>query len=1172
MKRNLFIVFTYAVLFANLVTVATANHKTNHMPRNVQLHTRLYVHSDSCVVNLPFSENFDTTNPGSIVNPNAPDCWSFLNNFNGLTYVENSNNSASQPNAYRLADNWEGSGTFMLISPFIQELASNGMQVKFKWRGINGLTLEVGTINYNNSGADGFFDTSTFQLIKTITSTTGAYQDVEVDILPGTNNYFVVKHGNTSTFQASYYLDDFEFLPLPDCLKPRELSALDITNNSASINWLPVTTETNGYEWILMDANSPPSSEAALQTGSVNSGDNTALLSNLNGNTTYYFYLRTVCSNNETSEWSDPFILTTLCDPYQLPFSEDFEGLGVSTPPCWSVINTGAGNANTSCCSETNAQSGVASFVLFNAFYTTDDYLLISPQIQELNNLGVKLNFSAKGPINGRLQVGTIQDPNNPNTFQLLETIMLTANDIYQDFEVYIFPNSNNYIAVRHAVDFSNQYFYLDDFYFDVLPDCFKPNQPVIDQITQTTAVAEWNDTFNDSSAYYEYILVAAGKTPNQNNAVLNQVISETSISLNNLLPNTKYDLYVRTLCGEHNSESNTFSDWSIKAVFTTLRDNNIPQIQLQNIEIQLDENGEATLVPELSDNGSTDDCNCQLEFSANPKPFVYTFGFEDWYVNSQFDNNYSYTSFYRYTFNNETNTLSSPYWMFFVDQFDNLIDGGGGYWPIAYDRNPVNGTDYFIIDDGPRYLFTYNMQNYSGDYTGVSFSQNISDFTFDINGIAYAWIGNNIHVLDLQNGTSTVFVSVTQAGGGKGLTYDYDTHNLILASGGNSESQFIIGKVDIDTGQYLQLGTIQAPESTFNINSFSTLQGIEYVGQNKCLVSGGWWNYDFGVLDLNNLTIQYTSENNYLLNSEQPGFKDIFVPIDVDIFAESNHLFNCSDIGDNLIEVYVYDPSGNENKQMITVDVVDRIAPVPDLETLPDIDSQCAVTTLEAPAATDNCSDNIMVLSDAVFPITTSTSITWTYEDESGNTSMQSQNIVINDTTAPLCVTQDITIELDEFGFAAITANDIDNGSTDNCEIAQISVTPNTFTLIDIGQVEVILTVTDASNNTSRCSAIVTVLDNPLNMAVFEKSDVKISPNPFNHSISIKLPLSYNLQPFHLKLYTLRGKLVMDKRIIAENGQLFLDNLGSLDQSVYFLHIANGNGTLNLWQQLIKQ
>ncbi|PKQ60138.1 hypothetical protein BZG02_20600, partial [Labilibaculum filiforme] len=97
-------------------------------------------------------------------------------------------------------------------------------------------------------------------------------------------------------------------------------------------------------------------------------------------------------------------------------------------------------------------------------------------------------------------------------------------------------------------------------------------------------------------------------------------------------------------------------------------------------------------------------------------------------------------------------------------------------------------------------------------------------------------------------------------------------------------------------------------------------------------------------------------------------------------------------------------DVVGNISTQTQNVIITDATAPVANLASLPNVTAECEVTTLTAPTATDNCSA-VTVTNDASLPITAqgTTVVTWTYKDVVGNTSTQTQNVIITDATAPV-------------------------------------------------------------------------------------------------------------------------------------------------------------------------
>jgi len=109
----------------------------------------------------------------------------------------------------------------------------------------------------------------------------------------------------------------------------------------------------------------------------------------------------------------------------------------------------------------------------------------------------------------------------------------------------------------------------------------------------------------------------------------------------------------------------------------------------------------------------------------------------------------------------------------------------------------------------------------------------------------------------------------------------------------------------------------------------------------------------------------------------------------------------------------WVYtDDKGNTSEQMQKVTIADTEAPRV-TGTLTAITLDCgemitSVSDLTVPMATDNCDDGTITGTHNVsnFPITSNTSITWTYTDKAGNTSTQEQLVTITD--CPLSAAED--------------------------------------------------------------------------------------------------------------------------------------------------------------------
>ena len=131
---------------------------------------------------------------------------------------------------------------------------------------------------------------------------------------------------------------------------------------------------------------------------------------------------------------------------------------------------------------------------------------------------------------------------------------------------------------------------------------------------------------------------------------------------------------------------------------------------------------------------------------------------------------------------------------------------------------------------------------------------------------------------------------------------------------------------------------------------------------------------------------------------------------------------------------------------------------------------------SLTAPTATDNCSGSITGTTTTAFPITAQgvTEVTWTYVDAEGNISTQTQNVIIEDTIAPvadLATLADVTAECSVDSLTAPTA-------TDNCSGAITGTTTTAFPVTAQGTTVVTWTFTDANGNISTQTQNVVITD----------------------------------------------------------------------------------------------
>jgi hypothetical protein len=107
---------------------------------------------------------------------------------------------------------------------------------------------------------------------------------------------------------------------------------------------------------------------------------------------------------------------------------------------------------------------------------------------------------------------------------------------------------------------------------------------------------------------------------------------------------------------------------------------------------------------------------------------------------------------------------------------------------------------------------------------------------------------------------------------------------------------------------------------------------------------------------------------------------------------------------------------------------------------------------------------------------------------------------------SVPIWSTTQCKFDVIEGESTVITAQDVDNGSSDNCGEIALSVSPSSFSTSDVGLQSAVLTVTDANDNTSTCTCVVSV-DNVTGMEeTAMAARIRVLPNPTNGHFQLDL------------------------------------------------------------------
>ena len=194
--------------------------------------------------------------------------------------------------------------------------------------------------------------------------------------------------------------------------------------------------------------------------------------------------------------------------------------------------------------------------------------------------------------------------------------------------------------------------------------------------------------------------------------------------------------------------------------------------------------------------------------------------------------------------------------------------------------------------------------------------------------------------------------------------------------------------------------------------------------------------------------------------------------------------IFDCTNVGSNLVILTVTDDSNNSATCNSTVTVNDVTVPVANCKNITlslDVTGNVSITEDQIDnGSSDECTAMLIFDTDVTaFDCNSIGShlVELTVTDESANSTTCSSTVTVEDVIAPSAVCMDITVIVNPDGTTnSIAENAVNNGSTDNCPAMIFDTDITDFDISDIGANNVTLSVTDLSGNSSQCSAIVTV------------------------------------------------------------------------------------------------
>ena len=395
-------------------------------------------------------------------------------------------------------------------------------------------------------------------------------------------------------FASDMAIDELSVDEAPSCIKPQNLATSNITQDSVDLTWdeEPLSTATDGYEWVVMASGVAPDTANAEATNTVGNGVFTANAIGLNPDTDFDAYVRSVCdaANNEVSDWSSVSSFTTLCTPFVAPsWNEDFENAG-SIPVCWSqgmnnVKDWEFADAATAA-NHTGDGGNIGGNTASDGFFAyLDDSAphpigtaLLSPLVDVSNLTVPQVNFYLLSNNEGFTNVDFSLDVYDGTAWNddVFFSNSNTANGEWELIEVPIssLNITGGVIQLRFSVDENNGTDFYDDVAIDDVtvvegPSCAKPIGLTASNVTADSVDLNWNDDPTATDGY-EWVLMANGDAPDTGNALETGTVASATASIPGLTDNTSYDAYVRSICDAAATPVEV-SDWSSVASFNTL-------------------------------------------------------------------------------------------------------------------------------------------------------------------------------------------------------------------------------------------------------------------------------------------------------------------------------------------------------------------------------------------------------------------------------------------------------------------------------------------------------------------------------------------------------------------------------------------------------------------------
>ncbi len=438
------------------------------------------------------------------------------------------------------------SGSVTLDSLSYHRWVNINLDSPFQWDGSSNIIVCIINNSGTSSGYINTFYTHSTLVCKTLNT--------------GNNtNLYSSTQNPTNTPTTLLYRNNirFAFGQAPTCPIPTQISYSNISSSSANVSWHENGTAS---QWIFEYRLTSDTSWSNAISQTVN--DTSIQLSSLNSNTSYSIRVKSVCNNNDESNWKESHFLTACGSITNLPYTENFDSYGNSIlfPTCWTRQANYTSYSSTYPYINTYSPSSSPNSLYFYCGSNNTYNLATTPPFDNSININTLMaSFKLKAAyVGSKMIIGVMSDPSDLTTFDSITSIIPSTDWLNYDVDFSNYTGTGNYIAFKLTSETFTTSIYLDDVSIYTIPSCRRPTNISATNITSTTADINFSIPTNANN------IIAYYRINNSNNIWLNTTVSSSPASLTNLTPNTIYEYYLVTEC-ENNDISTQTSNYTFR-------------------------------------------------------------------------------------------------------------------------------------------------------------------------------------------------------------------------------------------------------------------------------------------------------------------------------------------------------------------------------------------------------------------------------------------------------------------------------------------------------------------------------------------------------------------------------------------------------------------------------